>query len=145
MVPLATIPPQTAIFIFSLTGNFCNALLDRVSEDKPLSGNRSGEPKADLGGLSVNGRKFRDAAFAIHHTSIDYFFPLLRVMAHNSGSKVRCLTPSQTNQPGTSVQKSRACKCRKPFRTRTRASGRLHHCAELPISEIIHPVDYRKK
>jgi hypothetical protein len=77
MVPLATIPRQAVIFIFSLTGNFCNALLDRVSEDKPLSGNLSGEPKADLGGLSVNGRKFRDAAFAIHRTSIDYYFPLI--------------------------------------------------------------------
>jgi hypothetical protein len=40
-------------------------------------GNRSGEPKADLGGLSVNGRKFRDAAFAIHRTSIHYYFPII--------------------------------------------------------------------
>jgi hypothetical protein len=77
MVPLATIPRQAVIFIFSLTGNFCNALLGRVSDDKPLSGDLSGEPKADLGGLSVNGRKFRDAAFAIHRTPIDYYFPLI--------------------------------------------------------------------
>jgi hypothetical protein len=97
MVPLATIPRQAVIFIFSLTGNFCNALLGRVSDDKPLSGDLSGEPKADLGGLSVNGRKFRDAAFAIHRI----ISTLLRVMAHNSGNKVRCLAPSQTNQPGT--------------------------------------------
>ena len=111
--------------------------MDRVSEDKPL-GNRSDEPKADLGG-AVSDRAQIPRCRIHHssrtHTKFAFFWHAIRAAG-------RVSDPIANEPAGTSVQKLRATNTGFELAPEAPADCTL---AELPNSGKIRPVDYIEK